>query len=64
MPGNDNAPDAAERVRPIVRISRRRPEVSYAVAGNVILPLCFAQRMPGWAPLGGASPAPSSGRAL
>jgi hypothetical protein len=64
MAANDNAPADAEKVKPIVRTSRRRPDVSYAVAGNVILPLCFAQRMPGWAPLGGASSAPPSGRAL
>lgn len=50
MPANDNAGEAAtEAVRPLVRVSRRRPDVPYATAGNVILPLCFAERMPEWA---------------
>jgi hypothetical protein len=31
-----------------VRTLRRRPGVTYACAANVILPLCFAERMPGW----------------
>jgi hypothetical protein len=48
MCANDNA-DESERVRPMVRTSRRRPDIRYAVAGNVILPLCFAERMPEWA---------------
>jgi hypothetical protein len=38
---NDNA-------TPVVRAPRRRPEATYAAAGNVILPLRFAERMPGW----------------
>jgi hypothetical protein len=38
---NDNAV-------PVVRAPRRRPEATYAAAGNVILPLRFAERMPGW----------------
>jgi hypothetical protein len=33
---------------PLVRALRRRPGTSYASAGNVILPLAFAERMPGW----------------
>ena len=33
---------------PLVRALRRRPGTSYARAGNVILPLAFAERMPGW----------------
>lgn len=33
---------------PLVRTLRRRPGVSYARSANVILPLCFAERMPGW----------------
>ena len=40
-PANDNA--AA-----VVRAPRRRPEATYAAAGNVILPLRFAERMPSW----------------
>jgi hypothetical protein len=31
-----------------VRALRRRPGTTYASAGNVILPLAFAERMPGW----------------
>jgi len=46
-PGNDNAA-RAEGVRPLVRALRRRPGTTYARAGNVILPLRFAERMPGW----------------
>jgi hypothetical protein len=38
---NDNA-------APVVRVSRRRPDVTYASAGNLILPLRFAERMTGW----------------
>ena len=33
---------------PLVRALRRRPGLRYATAGNVILPLAFAERMPGW----------------
>jgi hypothetical protein len=33
---------------PLVRALRRRPGATYARAGNVILPLAFAERMPGW----------------
>jgi hypothetical protein len=33
---------------PLVRALRRRPGARYATAGNVILPLAFAERMPGW----------------
>jgi hypothetical protein len=44
-PANDNVPPAA---KPIVRGLRRRPGATYASAGNVILPMQFAQRMPGW----------------
>ncbi|HLK91377.1 MAG TPA: hypothetical protein VKZ18_15875 [Polyangia bacterium] len=40
-PANDNT-------TPVVRAPRRRPEATYAAAGNVILPLRFAERMPGW----------------
>jgi len=57
---NDNAPPAEppeppvaapapERPPvPLVRALRRRPGATYATAGNVILPLVFAERMPGW----------------
>jgi hypothetical protein len=34
--------------RPLVRGLRRRPGVRYARSGNVILPLAFAERLPGW----------------
>ena len=33
---------------PLVRALRCRPGMTYATAGNVILPLTFAERMPGW----------------
>jgi hypothetical protein len=33
---------------PVVRTSRRRANETYASAGNIILPLRFAERMPGW----------------
>jgi hypothetical protein len=46
-PVNDNA-TPLEHVRPLVRALRRRPGARYASAGNVILPLAFAERMPGW----------------
>ncbi|HMF40292.1 MAG TPA: hypothetical protein VKQ32_06345 [Polyangia bacterium] len=56
---NDNAPpaEAPEAAAPaepetaptpLVRALRRRPGARYATAGNVILPLAFAERMPGW----------------
>ena len=46
---NDNAPRAQAPVGPpLVRALRRRPGTTYASAGNVILPLVFAERMPGW----------------
>ena len=34
--------------KPVVRVSRRRSRALYARSGNVLLPLRFAQRMPGW----------------
>ncbi len=52
---NDNAPATAAPETPepppgppLVRSLRCRPGVTYARAANVILPLAFAQRMPGW----------------
>jgi hypothetical protein len=45
------APPSAPEERagpPLVRTLRRRPGVSYARSANVILPLCFAERFPGW----------------
>ena len=51
---NDNAPPAPTEAPeplpgpPLVRALRRRPGTTYASAGNVILPLAFAERMPGW----------------
>jgi hypothetical protein len=44
-PANDNAYAFG---RPLVRGLRRRPGVRYARSGNVILPLVFAERLPGW----------------
>jgi hypothetical protein len=53
----DNAPSCD---KPVVRMLRRRPEVTYARVANVILPLCFAQRMSGWnLPPGGRESLPS-----
>jgi len=51
---NDNTPAATAETPepppgpPLVRALRRRPGMRYATAGNVILPLAFAERMPGW----------------
>jgi hypothetical protein len=42
---NDNA---FTFTRPIVRALRRRPDETYARSANVILPLRFAENMPGW----------------
>jgi hypothetical protein len=42
---NDNAYTMG---KPIVRAPRHRSDATYARSGNVILPLSFAQRMPGW----------------
>ena len=44
-PDNDNGtpPEPA-----VVRSLRRRRNATYASSGNVILPLKFAERMPGW----------------
>jgi len=44
---NDNGsdPDA-----PTVSIPADHAEHAYACSGNLILPLRFAQRLPGWAP--------------
>ena len=42
---NDNATPSG---RPVVRTPRGRPELTYAVAMDIILPLRFAQRMDGW----------------
>ena len=50
-PGGSAEPDAAAEPPPgppLVRALRRRPGATYARAGNVILPLAFAERMPGW----------------
>jgi len=49
-PGAAAAHDAADPPPgpPLVRALRRRPGMTYATAGNVILPLTFAERMPGW----------------
>ena len=42
---NDNAYTMG---KPVVRVPRGRADATYARSGNVILPLSFAQRMPGW----------------
>jgi len=39
---------------PVVRTARRRSDATYARSENVILPLRFARRMPGWQPRSGA----------
>ncbi len=44
---NDNAHFAGA---PVVRTPRGRADATYARSENVILPLRFAQRMPGWQP--------------
>ena len=41
---------------PVVRTPRGRSDATYARSENVILPLRFAQRMPGWRPRSGARP--------
>ncbi len=33
---------------PVVRAPRRRPRALYARSDNLILPLRFAERLPGW----------------
>jgi hypothetical protein len=47
-PGNDNNDSGAAPEPAVVRRLRRRPHATYASSGNVILPLKFAERMPGW----------------
>jgi len=44
-PANDNATILD---RPVVRTPRGRSDATYACSANVILPLRFAERMPGW----------------
>ena len=44
---NDNAYSTG---RPVVRVPRGRADATYARSENVILPLRFACRMPGWQP--------------
>jgi hypothetical protein len=46
-PANDNASVLGQAV---VRVPRGRSYAAYARSENVILPLRFAQRMPGWSP--------------
>jgi len=43
---NDNA--ASPDGPPAVRAPKRRPASVYAQQGNLLLPLRFARRMPGW----------------
>jgi hypothetical protein len=50
---NDNAYAMG---KPVVRVPRGRSGATYARSENVILPLRFARRMPGWQPSGGAEP--------
>ncbi len=50
-PANDNgAPAAGTRAddAPVVSIPGDRVEHTYACSGNLILPLRFARRLPGW----------------
>jgi hypothetical protein len=56
-PANDNAVAPAGRTStpaprpeetPVVSVPRDRAEHAYACAGNLILPLRFARRFPGW----------------
>jgi hypothetical protein len=49
-PRNDNSGhDNYQAAEPaVVRTMRRRRNTTYASSGNVILPLKFAERMPGW----------------
>ena len=49
LPGSAANDNTFSFERPIVRVLRRRPKAAYARSGNVILPLQFAPRMPGWA---------------
>jgi hypothetical protein len=44
-PANDNA---WVRGRPIVRTPRGRSRATYAASENLLLPVAFARRMPGW----------------
>ena len=44
---NDNAYHVGA---PVVRTPRGRSDATYARSENVILPLRFARRMPGWQP--------------
>jgi hypothetical protein len=46
-PANDNARSSDA---PVVRVPRRRPRATYARSDNLILPLRFAELMPGWHP--------------
>ena len=57
-PANDNAVAPAARASapaprreetPVVSVPGDRAEHAYACAGNLILPLRFARRFPGWA---------------
>ncbi|HVZ71382.1 MAG TPA: hypothetical protein VHJ20_03320 [Polyangia bacterium] len=45
VPANDNAPVRGE---PTVRVARGRSRAIYARSGDVLLPMRFAARMPGW----------------
>jgi hypothetical protein len=45
-PANDNAVVAPGK--PEVSVPGGRAEATYACAGNLILPLRFARRFPGW----------------
>jgi hypothetical protein len=44
-PANDNTCSSGP---PVVHTPRHRPDATYARSANVILPLRFAERMPGW----------------
>jgi hypothetical protein len=56
-PANDNAvtvraeeSSSPAPETPVVSVPADRAEHAYACSGNLILPLRFAQRLPGWSP--------------
>ena len=49
------APSPRAEETPVVSVPGDRAEHTYACAGNLILPLRFARRFPGWALQGGTS---------
>jgi hypothetical protein len=47
--------DLASHQEPTVSVSGDRADQAYACSGNLILPLRFARRFPGWTTPGGRS---------